>query len=81
MDDIEKIIGRMPAKHKVQVLATIDCLLDTHCRETLRIERFSGSITYKVRSGQYRIGFEINQHNTVFIRFVRVRNEKTYRDI
>jgi mRNA-degrading endonuclease RelE of RelBE toxin-antitoxin system len=81
MNDIEKIIDRMPLKHKIQVLATIDCLLDFVCRQTLRIEKLSGSGFYRVRSGKYRISFEINERNQAIIKFIRLRNEKTYRNI
>lgn len=81
MDDIEKLIGRIPLKHKIQVLTIIDCLLDIRCRQTLRIEKLSGSTSYRVRSGKYRIGFEIDERDRVIVRFVRLRNEKTYRDI
>ena len=81
MNDIEKFIGRIPLRHKIQVLAVVDCLLNMNCRQTLRIERLSGSALLRVRSGKYRISFEINKQNKTVIKFIRLRNEKTYRDV
>lgn len=81
MDDIEKLIARIPLKHKIQVLAIVICILDRMCRRTLRVEKLSGTNLYKVRSGTYRICFEINEHDQAIIKFVRLRNEKTYRGI
>ena len=81
MDHIAKLLRSIPPKHRAQVLDTIDCLYDVLCRKTLRVEKLAGSDLYKVRAGQYRVSFSINDQNQAIVRFVRLRNEKTYRDI
>jgi len=80
MNRLEKLLHRVPLKHKVQILEAIRCLLDEQCRLTLRPERLSGSSLFKIHAGRYRIIFSMDETG-IEIRRVRLRNESTYRDI
>jgi len=81
MDAFAKLLHKIPFKHRIQVLETIDCLRDPACRKTLHIKKLEGSDLLKVRSGKYRISFVISNIDQAVVRFVRLRNEKTYRDV
>ncbi len=81
MDRIDKLLAQIPQKHRRQILATLDCLSDPACRETLHAEKLSGSSLRRVRVGQYRIFFCIDEQNYAIVRDIRLRNESTYRDI
>ncbi len=82
MDRIDKLLSRIPEKHKLQVLATLDCLADLHCRKTLRAEKLGGSrALYRVRTGRYRIMFHIDERDRAIVDDIRPRNERTYRGL
>ena len=81
MDHIDKLLATALPKHRAQIIRAMECLLDVACRANLRIQKLSGtqSVLY-IHVGRYRILFQLNGS---FIRFgdIRLRNEKTYRDI
>ncbi len=81
MDHIDKLLNRVSPKHRDQIVRAIHCLQDVACRSNLRIQKLSGtqSLLY-IHVGRYRIIFKMNSGH---IRFgdIRLRNEKTYRDI
>ena len=80
MDRIDKLLSRIPEKHQRQVLAVLDCLADSHCRETLRAEKLGGSrALYRIRTGRYRIIFHIDEHDRAIVDDLRPRHERTYR--
>ena len=82
MDRIDKLLTRIPKKHRRQVLDALDCLSDSACRLTLRAEKISGSNSlFKIRVGRYRIMFHIDGRNSAIVDDVRPRNESTYRRI
>ena len=82
MDRIDKLLSRIPEKHKLHVLATLDCLADSRCRETLRTEKLGGSkALYRVRTGRYRIIFHTDERNRAIVDDIRPRNERTYRGV
>ena len=82
MDSIEKLLARIPKKHRLQVVEALECLSDLICRETLQAEKLSGSKSlYRARVGRYRILFHINDENQAIVDDIRPRNERTYRDI
>jgi mRNA-degrading endonuclease RelE of RelBE toxin-antitoxin system len=80
MDDIEKLLSKVPGKHRDQILLALACLYDEQCRAKLRIEKLKGHADrFRIRSGRYRIIFEMNITG-IALRDIRLRNEKTYRD-
>ncbi len=81
MDRIDKLLARIPQKHRRQVVEVLDCLCNVACRETLRAEKLSGSLLERVRVGKYRIFFHIDEHSRAIVRDIRLRNENTYRGI
>jgi mRNA-degrading endonuclease RelE of RelBE toxin-antitoxin system len=82
MDHVDKLLARIPQKHRLQIVETLDCLHDPTCRETLRAEKLSGSESlYRVRVGRYRIFYRVNEQNQAIVKDIRLRNESTYRDI
>jgi mRNA-degrading endonuclease RelE of RelBE toxin-antitoxin system len=81
MDHLEKLLRRMPPKHRAQVLEALLCLQDESCRATLRMEKLSGSdVLYRIRTGRYRIIFTM-QGNVVELFDIRLRNEGTYKNL
>lgn len=81
MDRVAKLLARVPKKHKEQLLEIIKCLKDPFCRSTLRAEKLSGSSRFRIRTGWYRIFFHIDKDGLAILDNVRLRNEKTYRDL
>jgi mRNA-degrading endonuclease RelE of RelBE toxin-antitoxin system len=81
MDHIDKLLAFALPKHRAQIVRAMECLQDAACRTNLRIQKLSGtqSILY-IHVGRYRILFQLNGGD---VRFgdIRLRNEKTYRDI
>ncbi len=81
MKHLEKLLRRMPPKHRAQVLEALKCLNDESCRVQLRIEKLSGThALFRIRVGKYRIIFSI-QDTSIKLVDIRLRNEGTYRDI
>lgn len=80
MEHLEKLLRRMPPKHRAQILEVLECLRDESCRSRLNIEKLSGSGLFRVRAGRYRIIFTMQGDDIVLVD-IRLRNEGTYRDI
>lgn len=82
MDRIDKLLARIPEKHRRQILEALECLTDPACRMTLRAEKLSGSKSlFRARVGRYRIMFHIDEQNYAIVDDIRPRNERTYRRI
>ena len=82
MDNISKLLARVPKKHRVQLLETLECLYDSACRQMLQVKKLmGGSSLLRVRAGQYRIIFHIDDQDRAIVDDIRPRNEGTYRDI
>ncbi|MBI2551241.1 hypothetical protein HYV73_02740 [Candidatus Uhrbacteria bacterium] len=79
MNDLEKLLERMPTKDRRRVLAIMTGLMEGKLA-TLRIEKLKNSSFYRIRTGRYRIIFSLNRH-TKFIKIedLRLRNEATYK--
>ena len=75
MDDLEKLLRRIPPKHRAQILKALTCLKDER-----RPEKLSGSKNFKIHVGRYRVIFSM-EGTEVGVVEVRLRNEKTYRNI
>ena len=82
MDHIDKLLARVPKKHRLQILETLDCLIDPSCRQTLQAEKLTGGKSlYRARIGRYRIIFHINKENLVIVDKIALRNEDTYKNL
>ena len=82
MDHIDKLLARIPKKHRLQIVEALDCLANPACRGTLRAEKLSGSKSlYRTRVGKYRILFHINERGQAIIDDMRLRNEGTYKNL
>lgn len=81
MDHLEKLLRRVPPKHRAQILKVLACLADEVCRAQLRPEKLSGTdASFRIQVGRYRVLFTIDASGVELID-VRLRNERTYRDI
>ena len=82
MDRIDKLLARIPKKHRRQILEGLECLSSPVCRATLRAEKLSGSRSlFRIRIGRYRIMFHVDEQNCAIVDDIRPRNEGTYRRI
>jgi len=81
MDHLEKLLRRVPPKHRAQILRVLACLADESCRAQLRPEKLSGTdMSFRIHVGRYRVLFDMDSSGVGLID-VRLRNERTYRDI
>lgn len=80
MDDLEKLLQRVPPKHRAQILKALSCLKDEQCRPKLRPEKLFGSKNFRIHVGRYRVIFSMEESGVGLVE-VRLRNEKTYRDM
>lgn len=81
MEHLEKLLRRVQPKHRAQILNVLACLEDEVCRQRLRPEKLSGaSATYRVHVGRYRVIFTSSTSGVELVD-VRLRNERTYRNI
>ena len=82
MDSIDKLLARIPKKHRLQLLEALECLSDPSEREVLKPEKLTGSKKlFRVRVGNYRIIFHTDERNCAIIDDIRLRNESTYRGL
>lgn len=80
MEHLEKLLRRVQPKHRAQILNVLVCLQDSACRANLRLEKLSvESNLFKIQSGRYRI--IVSMAESVEIIDVRLRNERTYRNL
>jgi len=81
MEHLEKLFRRIQPKHRAQILSVLACLKDEACRQKLQPQKLSGrEAMFRVQVGRYRIIFIMNTTGIELID-VRLRNERTYRDI
>ena len=77
MNDIEKLLRRVPPRDKI-VLVEVLRLLQQGETKTFRIEKLSGSDFYKTRKGHFRFVLHY-EGSAIIVDTIRFRNEKTYR--
>ncbi|MHB8860417.1 MAG: type II toxin-antitoxin system RelE family toxin [Minisyncoccota bacterium] len=81
MEHLEKLLRRVQPKHRAQILSVLVCLADEACRQRLRPEKLSGTdTTFRIHVGRYRVIFTMSSSGVELID-VRLRNERTYRDV
>jgi mRNA-degrading endonuclease RelE of RelBE toxin-antitoxin system len=82
MDSIDKLLVRIPKKHRLQLLEALEFLSDPSEREILKPEKLTGSKKlFRVRVGNYRIIFHTDERNCAIVDDIRLRNESTYRNL
>jgi mRNA-degrading endonuclease RelE of RelBE toxin-antitoxin system len=79
MNETEKFLRKITRQERDVLLALIDSLDIKAERDLLNPIKLKGSDFYRVRKGQYRIIFHL-ENNKAVADSVRYRNEKTYRD-
>lgn len=79
MDEIEKLLRKVKKKDRERLLKAMEALRQGQI-EGLKIKKLSGSRFYRVRIGDFRIIFSIDdQRKTILIESVRLRNESAYK--
>jgi mRNA-degrading endonuclease RelE of RelBE toxin-antitoxin system len=82
MDHIDKLLSKIPPKHRLQILEALECLAQIACRVTLSPQKLAGSRSlFRIRAGRYRILFHVNERDQAIVDDIRLRSEKTYRDL
>lgn len=80
MDEIEKLFRRISKKERENLLKLVDSIQNDSDSLSKHIQKLTGTEFYKIRKGRYRIIFHYSQKDIV-IDSIKLRNEKTYRDL
>lgn len=79
MNKIEKLFKKISKKERIllkKILAGIECK-----DKNLTIKKLTGSDFYRVRKRMFRIIFHYDTSGNVVIDSVRIKNEKTYKNL
>lgn len=78
MDKIEKLLRKTKKADRMRLLKVLESLRQGHL-EGLHVKRLVNSKYYRIRIGDFRIIFSIDQTNkSIFVESVSLRDEKTY---
>lgn len=78
MDEIEKLLRKRKRQDRERLLVALEALKRGDLAG-LQIKKLSGSPFYRVRIGDFRIIFSMNdQNHSIRVESVRIRNERTY---
>lgn len=77
MNELEKLLNKSKRQDRERILQTIRTLKQGETKG-LKIIKLTGSNMYRVRVGDFRIQFSIND-KIVKIESVRLKNEATYK--
>lgn len=80
MDHITKLLKKMSKKDREVLGFLVELIKSQKGWNTLDIKKLQGSEFLRVRKGRFRIIFHI-EHDKVLIDSIKLRNEKTYRDV
>ena len=80
MDALGKLLKKVSRKDQVTLLELMLAIKNIEEQKTLDIIKLSGGGLYRVKKGNFRIIFHFENGN-VITDSVRLRNEKTYRDV
>ena len=80
MDRIEKLFRKISKTDRMTLKSFSDDLQIPSVRKNLDIKKLEGSDFYRAKKGKFRIIFHL-EGSAVVIDSIRLRNEKTYRDI
>jgi len=78
MDEIEKLLRKAAKKDRERLFGAMESLRNGKI-DGLRMTKISGSSLFRVRVGDFRIIFSINDRKGIVIESVRRRNEETYK--
>lgn len=79
MNEIEKLLQKVPREDRERLLATMTALRRGD-RTGMNIKKLSNTSLYRVRVGKFRIQYSIDSETqTISIESVRRRNEATYK--
>lgn len=81
MDRIEKLFARLSQKERLQLQSFLDALLHDDGFRSVHAKKLAGSDLFRARKGRFRIIFHYDRLGAVIVDSVRIRNEKTYRDV
>lgn len=81
MDRIQKLFSRLSHKERLQLQSFLDDLIQSDSFRNAHAKKLQGSDLFRVRKGRFRIIFHYDQSGTMIIDSIRIRNEKTYRDV
>lgn len=81
MDRIQKLFSRLSQKERLQLQSFIDTLLQSDPLKNTNVKKLKGSDFFRARKGKFRIIFHYDQSRNMIIDSVRIRNEKTYKDV
>ena len=79
MDKKEKLFRKINKKDRI-ILKFIIESLETNQKSKLNITKLKGVDFYKVRKGRFRIIFHYELNNLI-IDSIKLRNEKTYKNV
>lgn len=80
MDALGKLLKRASRKDRESLLILMRAIKDAETRKLLDIKKLSDSEHFRVRKGNFRIIYHL-ENDMVVTDSVRFRNEKTYRGI
>lgn len=80
MDALAKLVKKLGAKEREALLMFLSALRDPTERKTLDLRKLSDSSLYRARKGNFRAICHL-EGDRMIIDAVRMRNEKTYRDV
>lgn len=79
MNKIEKLFRRISAEDKLKILEVINKLI-TNNLDGLDIKKLTGTNSFRLRKGNYRIIFHRGaETKNVIIDSIKIRNEGTYK--
>ena len=81
MRGIEKLFRNISKKDRTALLDLSKALLDKNKRKNLKIEKIKDSDFYKTRKGNFRIIFHFESNDEAVIDSIKLRNEKTYKNL
>ncbi|EKD33258.1 MAG: hypothetical protein ACD_76C00057G0003 [uncultured bacterium] len=81
MDEMEKLLRKAKKKDRERLLAAMTALRNGQIKG-FKIKKISGSNFYRIRIGDFRIIFSIDEtKKTIIIESVRLRDEGTYKNL
>ena len=81
MNKIEKLFRKITKKERLVLLVLLDKLKNEKERRKLPIQKLKDSDFYKIRKNKFRIIFHYESKNETVIDSVKLRNEKTYKNL
>lgn len=82
MDATQKLIRKLSRKDRMFLDEFVDQVKDPGAHAHLNITKLSGNKQlYRARKRQFRILFHFEPNGTVTVDAIKLRNEKTYRDV